>query len=232
MPSLLITRPKASTDRFVARLSSDLRERFPVVISPLMRIVPIGDQPDLTNYKAVIFTSTNAVEFGPHGNERYAYCVGEETAKRARMAGWQVVTTAVNADGLVDDLAATGPIGPILHLAGRHRRGEIAQRMTARGTQVDVYTLYDQKLLPLSDEAQSLLDGEGRVVVPLFSPRTATQFIDQARKLDRVTMITMSKAVAQVCKGSHSANVLVAVAATGQEMIRSVEKAMYDISSA
>lgn len=232
LPSLLITRPKASADRFVTRLSDDVRKKFPIVISPLMKIVPTEGLPDLADYKGMIFTSANAVEFAPNGNGRPAYCVGKMTAKHAQEKEWNILATAENAEALVEQLSNSNLTGPLMHLAGRYRRGKIAERLTAQGTQVYVYTLYDQHLLPLSDEAQSLLNGEAQVVVPLFSPRTAAHFIDQAHCLENVRVIAMSEAVASVCKGVPEKHMTILAVADGQEMMLDVEKVLRGISLA
>ena len=229
-PHLLITRPQASADSFVARLSHDIQAQSSVLVSPLMKIVPAGEKPNLLGYSGVIFTSVNAVECAPMGNGRSAHCVGGTTTKIAIAAGWKVLSTAINADGLIDNIINAGATGPFIHLAGRHRRGEIAEKLSIQGTHVDVHTLYDQQLLPLSEEAQSFLNGEARVVVPLFSPRTAKHFIEQAQRLDRVTVIAISDAVASLCKGVHA--IQIAEAPTREEMIRSVEKALCDITLA
>ncbi|MGC1494909.1 MAG: uroporphyrinogen-III synthase [Sulfitobacter sp.] len=227
-PLLLITRPQASADRFVALLSQDARAQSSIVISPLLRIIPTGDQPDLSSYAGVIFTSANAVELCQNGNGLPAYCVGETTAKVAATSGWTVVTTAMNADGLVENIIKANAFGPLLHMAGRHRRGNISERLSVHGAQVDVHTLYDQELLPLSEKAQSLLHGEAHVVVPLFSPRTAKRFIEQAQQLDGVIVVAISDAVATVCKGVR--DLRIARKPNRQEMILSVEKALCDIT--
>lgn len=232
LPSLLITRPIASAACFVARLAKDIQRDVTIVISPLLEIVPTGAQIDLTEVAGVIFTSSNAVELTPKGNHLPAFCVGHRTAKRAEAAGWAVVAEERTADKLVARLAEMAPPGPLLHLAGAHRRGDIAGRLTELGSPTNVLVLYAQTTLDLTAEAIELLDREGPVVVPLFSPRSAAQFIEQVPDLRNVTIVAMSDAVAQCCLNLGAAGVLVAAAPTGQEMLRCVEKVLCDISLA
>jgi uroporphyrinogen-III synthase len=113
--------------------------------------------------------------------------------------------------------------GPLLHLAGRHRRGDVAAQLTAKGIVTDVHTLYDQQLCDLTEEAQALLAGDKPVLVPLFSPRSAQQFVAQARKLRHVTVVAISGAVAQALGKQEGVEIKIAAAPTGAEMVRSVE---------
>ena len=54
---------------------------------------------------------------------------------------------------------------------------------------------YDQKALTLSRDAQSLLEREIPLILPLFSPRTAQIFLDQAQIPMGSTVLGMSNAV-------------------------------------
>jgi len=232
LPALLITRPHEAAVRFAAGLSQDIRTRAKIVISPLLEIVPTDAQPDLAPYGGVIFTSSNAVELAPHGNQMAAYCVGHVTAQRAEAAGWEICAETETAEQLISQMEKISPAGPLLHLAGKYRRGEVAERLTALGIATDVLVLYDQRPVELSDQAQALLKGEGAVVVPLFSPRSAAQFLDQIAHLHNVIIVAMSDAVAQCCREMGARRILVAVSPTGQEMRRSLEKVMRDTSLA
>lgn len=232
LPALLITRPHEAAVRFEVGLSQDIRSRAKIVISPLLEILPTGAEPDLSPYGGVIFTSSNAVALAPRGNQMPAFCVGHVTAQRAKAAGWEISAEAETAEHLTSQLEKISPKGPLLHLAGKYRRGEIAERLTALGIATDVLVLYDQRPVALSDEAQALLKGEGAVVVPLFSPRSAAQLLEQAPQLHNIIIVAMSDAVAQCCREMGARRILVAAAPTGQEMRRSLEKVMRNTSLA
>ncbi len=224
--SLLVTRPRASADRFIAQLREDIRQGTTIICAPLIDIVPTGVQVNISPYRGVIFTSSNAVELAPNGSGTAAFCVGEATAGSAQHAGWSVAFSQKTALELINRFRKEMPKGPLLHLAGRHRRGDIAGQLTAIGIKTDVEVLYDQTPVGLPKEALALLKSQGRVVVPLFSPRTAAQFMEQAPDLQNVIIIAMSDAVAQVCRGSNVAKVVVADTPTGHDMLRAVEKAL------
>jgi len=231
-PSLLITRPLASATRFVGRLAEDIQQSVTIVVSPLLEIVPNGAQVDLSPYAGVVFTSSNAVALAPNGNQRPAYCVGRMTAERAKAAGWTVAATEQDAENLIAELARTHPVEPLLHLAGRHRRGDIAARLTGLGIKTDVQTLYDQNPVDLSAQALALFEGEGRILVPLFSPRSAAHFIERAPKLHNVSVVAISDAVADCCQMAGIESVLVVAEPTGKEMLCAVEKILLGTSLA
>ncbi|MCX7558211.1 uroporphyrinogen-III synthase [Sulfitobacter sp. F26204] len=220
-PKLLLTRPKQSAARFAAELSVDSNR---VCISPLLEIVPKENLPDLAQFDQVIFTSVNAVAVAPDGNQRRAFCVGKQTEKAALAKGWRIELVALNADALVAAIRERAVAGSLVHLAGAHRRGEIAERLRHCGMDVSVVTLYEQHLRFLSPKAQSLLAGEAPVIVPLFSARTAAQFVDQAQCLDRAVIVAISATVAGIVKGLPIADMLIAKTPTGEEMKRLVEK--------
>jgi len=221
-PRLLLTRPQPAADAFLARLSPDLRAG--AVVSPLIEIVPTGIRPDLAPYAGVIFTSANAVAHAPRGDGRPAFCVGAQTTQAAVAAGWQAQMAGLDAETLIAALSGRAELGPLLHLAGKHRRGDLAETLSKSGLKVDVATLYDQRLLPLSDEAQTLLRGEALVIVPLFSPRSAQQFASLAPRTSRVMAVSMSKATARALEAlTVEAHVVVSVP-TGEAMAETVEK--------
>ena len=225
-PALLMTRPRASAEDFVASLSEPLRAAVRVCHSPLMEIRALGSLPDLSQVAAVIFTSANGVDFAGEGLGRPCHCVGDTTAARATSRGWQVHTVSKNADSLVATLARLMPEGPLLHLSGRHQRGQIAERLTALGIRTDAAAVYDQPLLPLSEEAQDLLSGPGVVLVPLFSPRTAAQFAGQAGTLRRVRVLCISAAVAEPLQHLPLEEIVVAAHPDGAAMRQGLEMMM------
>ena len=222
-PILLMTRARAASERFVAELDARGMEGVCVVYSPLLDIGPPGDVPEI-DAQGVIFTSSNGVILAPEGAGRQAYCVGARTAKRATARGWQVESVAQDAQKLIALIKKSAPNGRLLHIAGEHRRGEIAQTLSGAGILTRVHVAYRQPLLPLSDQAKKALSGEVTVIVPLFSPRVAAQFGAQAACAAHVKVLAISQAVADALVGTTCAGrVQIASGPTGEEMRNGVE---------
>lgn len=165
-PVLLLTRPEADSRRFAALLPD-----WPAVIAPILRIVPVDhDGAALRRAPGLVFTSAHAVPTAGPGAGRLALCVGSHTARAARQAGFDVREGNGFAEGLLP-LIAAAPV-PLIHPHGRH---------LARLLPVPGMVVYDQQAVPLTGEAQQLLDGPAPVVLPLFSPRSAALVAAAAR---------------------------------------------------
>lgn len=220
-PALLLTRPQGSAEAFLSQLDPAKVVGVQVVISPLLGIVPTQVVVAWHGYCGVIFTSAHAPTCVAGGIGLPAYCVGARTAHSARERGWDVRLVAQTAEDL---LAKMGQIdGPLLHIAGAHRRGEIADRLSARGMQTDVVVAYQQPEQPLSQAALELLKGPVPVVVPLFSPRTAMLFARQVKTPANLHIVAMSAAVAAALSGIMPKSLQVLMSPTGAEMRICVE---------
>lgn len=201
MVTLLMTRAKDASDRFVDALPPDLHPR--IVRSPLIGIVPVASGLDISGAKGIIFTSGNGVETASALTSRRdlpCFCVGQATTAKACATGWLAECAGRNADELVSALIARPPQAPLVHLRGVHARGGIADRLTAAGIETHAQAIYDQPLLPLSGAAIAALAGSDPVVVPLFSPRAARHFASLAEVSAPLFLAAMSGAVADPLK--------------------------------
>lgn len=167
-PPLLLTRPLPDARRFAASMPG-----WRAVISPILRIVPVPhDGARLAAAPGLVFTSAHAVGSAGPGRGRPALCVGGRTAQVARAAGFDVTEGEGTAESLLP-LIRSAPV-PLIHPQGRH---------LARPLPVPGIVVYDQQAQPLSEEAAALLAGRDRVILPVFSPRSARlvgQAVDQA----------------------------------------------------
>ncbi len=204
-PTLLLTRPRAQSARFAAHLDTGAAR---VLIAPLMQIEGTDTDPDIDGFAGVIFTSLNGVAHAPEGQGRAAYCVGAGTTREARARGWAAVQSGETALELIADVQARRPRGPLLHLAGAHTRGDIAEALSDAGMPARRLTLYRQILLPLEGEARAAL--QTPCIVPLFSPRTAVHFAKEAgNHAPAIHLVALSSAVAAPLRAMTVANLLV-----------------------
>ncbi|MGC3938045.1 uroporphyrinogen-III synthase [Roseobacter sp. EG26] len=174
--SLILTRPAGSNERFLELCPPRLFPRFQVIHAPLIEISATGLAVNLGEEDNAIFTSANGVKFAPAGAGRKAYCVGAATTRAAAQAGWISQRAGEDAGGLISFLEHLKPEERLVHLSGVHTRGQVAEKLGAAGFNVDRVKVYDQKLMPLTAQADDVLRKSDQVVVPLFSPRTAAHF--------------------------------------------------------
>ncbi len=229
----LLTRPQPQSDRFAAALVARFGPRLTITNSPL--IAPAFLSPTLAKrpYSALILTSeTGAQSVAHHPNlPSRAYCVGHRTAQTARSLG----LTALSADGDAGDLIAliraAAESGPLLHLRGVDARGDIAATLSAAGIPTDQSITYDQRPQPLSAAARALLDGANPVLLPLFSPRTATLLAAQGPFRAPLLVASLSAAVAAAAAPLAATRQATADAPNADALLTAVST-IIDISSA
>lgn len=223
---LLMTRPQAASDRFVAQLPDGLRENLTVIQSPLIRIVPCDGGIETGDAQGMIFTSSNAVAVAADkgaGRELPCFCVGEATTRAARAAGWTAECMGETADELIASLSDRKPPLPLAHLSGVHVRVDLAGALTQRGLPTRAIAVYDQVLDPLDSRALAAVQGDKPVIAPLFSPRTARHFANQIDDPGNVHAVALSTAVAEPLKNRGFCSVTVAQRPNSADMITAIE---------
>lgn len=220
-PTLLLTRPEPQSAAFLAEVERRAGRRVPAVISPLMRIAPVGDLPDLQGFRTIVLTSANGVQrMAPVLAGRSVVTVGDRTAALARDAGADAKALGETAEALMAHAAEIA--GPALVCRGVHARAELAARLRDAGIEAAEAVVYDQIALPLTTAARALLEGKAPVVAPLFSPRSAT-LLSANRIAAPLTVVAMSSAVAAAWVGPGQT--LVASAPTAAAMAALVSEA-------
>ncbi|WP_226623984.1 uroporphyrinogen-III synthase [Alloyangia pacifica] len=186
-PLLLLTRPRAASERFLGALRDGGVSGFTPVLSPLIEVETTGPLPEMTGVTGLIFTSANGVRaYAGLGGEPLSLCyaVGEATARAARDICMDPKVAQGDAAALRALVLEEAPGGRLLHLRGTHARGDLAARLTAAGQPCAEAVIYDQPTRRLSSGAVSALRGQLPVVVPLFSPRSAAVFAAAARDVN------------------------------------------------
>jgi uroporphyrinogen-III synthase len=152
--------------RFAAMLPD-----IPAVVAPVLRIAPVAhDSQALRVAQGLVFTSVHALTAAGAGQGRFAICVGSQTAGVARAAGFDVVEGQGTADSILP-LIAKATV-PLIHPHGRH----VAKILPVPGMVV-----YDQQPVVLTARAQVLLAGKIPVILPVFSPRSASLLSQQVK---------------------------------------------------
>ncbi len=216
-PTLLLTRPRAASERFAEGLDG-----FDVFIAPLMEIVPTGAPVVLDGISALILTSENAVPFLPQA-ALTAFCVGPRTTHAASQAGFDAVESGPNAGALVADLVARRLAGTLLHVHGRHTRGDVVGHLRDAGLNARGIAAYDQAILPPDATFHAAL-GQPEVLVPLFSPRSAALFADAAPEpAENSVLFAMSDAVKDALPAALQTRVKVISEPNGEEMRKALE---------
>lgn len=225
---VLLTRPKAESESFAAALTARFGERVRPVVAPLLAPRYLEADLPAKDYCGVVFTSAQAVEGARRLGvqlPRRAWCVGRKTAEVAREAGFDAISADGDADSLIKVIKSDPPNGRILYLRGVDTRGNISESLSYSGISTDVAIVYAQEAQPLDSATLAVLSAPSNLIVPLFSPRTATLF-RAALPTDtkaRLHLATMSAAVAQPLQGLPHAALVIARRPDAKAMLDAVD---------
>lgn len=178
-PLILLTRPRAASERFAAQLTQAFGAKVTPLVAPLMEIVPRDIAIDLSGVSGLIFTSDAGVTaFADRSVRRDlpAWCVGDRTAQAARDIGLTAHSAHGDAQDLIAMIRQAAPNGRLLHLHGAHTRGEVVETLNKAGLPARGLAIYDQAACPPSTTFRDAIEGALPVIVPLFSPRSAQLF--------------------------------------------------------
>lgn len=198
-----------------------------MLYSPLLEIRRLTAPVDTKGIAGLIFTSANGVTAAAAldvDRNLPAYCVGPVTTETAKTAGWDAQMAGATAEGLMASLLKLRPQSPLLHLRGEHSRGNIAERLTGSGLTTREQPVYQQHLLPLSDEASLVSEGEKPVIVPLFSPRSARHFANIWTGSAPLYLAAISEATAEQLKPLGFEQLTTAREPTPDKMQKAVKK--------
>lgn len=218
-PTLIVTRPAQQGATFAARVSDRYGNSVRVIQSPLLEIRPVPVTQDLSGVAGVIFTSANAVGAVDMPAGLTAWCVGPKTAMAAQKAGFHARTGPGDGAALVAMIRKDGHCGPLAHIRGKHTHGDIAGTLTRAGIICHDVVAYDQTARPLTEDAKTALGGDFPVVLPLFSPRTATILNAQGHFTAPVHVVVISEAVKNALGSMPVASLTVAAQPNGKAML-------------
>ncbi len=220
-PRLLLTRPKAGSERFARQARARMGEDWPITIAPLLETEPTGAALPAAN--VLIFTSEQAVapvaRSAAHAGMP-VFCVGTRTAEVAQQAGFTVRDIAPNAEMLCARILAAPDCGILLHARGNESAFPLADRLNAQGRAAREAIVYAQKPQPLTAEARQLLDGTAPLLVPIFSPNSGRLLAAAAPDAQApLRVVAISQAAAAACSGLPVETLHVAPTPTAEALL-------------
>lgn len=222
---VLVTRPRPDAERTAAALAALGHQ--PIVV-PLqeIRAVPV-DRPQLP-MDAVAVTSANALR---HAEKALAsglaplpcFCVGEETARAAREAGFGDIRIGPGeAEGLARLVAATLPSGARLaYLCGRRRRPALEARLASAGIAVMAVETYETvDRLPGLDELATGANADAAFVYSAGAARRLAEAF--AGKLASARFVAISAVAAAAIPDAWRKRAAIAARPTEAAMIEAL----------
>lgn len=232
---LLITRPEEDARPLAAELE---KRGHKTIIENLMIVNDVTHSKiNFKGVQAILITSANGIRSlaRAHKEKNILICtVGDASANTARKLGYKRVSSAA---GNVENLAKMvkkdlNPCdGPLVHIAGSNRAGDLAKMLKANGFETWRIVLYEAKavkeLSPMTNAAikKNKIDG-----VLFFSPRTATLFCHFIKKADlseqcrKLNAYCLSSAVAKEAAMLYWSNIFIAENPDSKSLLDTIPK--------
>jgi uroporphyrinogen-III synthase len=185
---VLVTRPEPEAQSFAQALAA---RGHIALLAPMLRVearpAPGHLEERLAAAQAVLVSSANGARALAAATKVRGYrlfAVGDATQRAARQAGFGDVTSAGgDSPALIAFVSKrlTPADGPVAHVGGAHRAGDVTGALRAAGFRVDEITLYETRpadVVP-EDVSQAIQAG-GIDAATFFSPRTAQAFVKVA----------------------------------------------------
>lgn len=202
-PKLLITRPVNSASDFASFFERELQKNQ-IIISPVLKIKFFKRPKKLEKSHFVIFTSSNGVKAaGEASNSNIrAMCVGDRTTNLASSFGYLAEKFGDNVEQLISTLCKDQKIKEeILHVHGKYTKGNVVTKLRGAGFLCNEWVGYDQVASKLSISALNAVKRGNKIVLPIFSERTALLLKEQISTFDKCHIIAISSAVENVFLG-------------------------------
>ena len=212
LPYILLTRPCDQARSFAEALTLRGVAVQNIVIDPILKIEAVAAPFDFAPIQGLLITSANAVAHLPAdlvGSNLPAYCVGEATTRAAIKRGLTARHMAATAQGLCAAVGRENPTGPLLYLRGAHTTLDIARHF--QGTRINLQNLvtYQQIEQTLKHETYQMLQSAGRVILPIFSPRSARLLCGLDLDWTGHIAVAISQAVSEPCRMAGFGEVIV-----------------------
>lgn len=205
---ILLTRPLDQSQGFRDALVGEGVPEDDIAVAPIMQIQP---KPGwlISKDAVLVFTSANAVRSAVHlADGRKAVCVGKSTTQLACGFGFDAQFGGIDVAALKIHLLSMA--APLCHLHGEHVTGDLVGYLQANGKDAAGIVTYTQPALALPDWAVRHLEGGTPVILPLFSPRSATLVTQQKVNWSKHSAVAISPAVADVCNAAGFGQVITA----------------------
>lgn len=229
--TILITRPRSSSEGFARLIRTNLGEHTPIVVSPVIEIKSVSVEMDLDNVRTLIFTSHHAINSFCKQTPRrdfYCYTVGSLTFETAQKAGFKPSLGNGTAASLVHKITEEKPDGQALHVRGEHIAFDMMTPLRDAGIHLSEVILYHQAYCPLTTKAKAVLASSTNIVLPVFSTRSAKLFFEKETWKGKLFVAAFSEAIASVISKEEIYALKIASKPAVAEMLNAVEYLWYE----
>jgi len=194
---IIITRPKEDSSYLIAKL---IKLGHAVTHLPVIRIEKLETEKiNLTNYEAVVFTSSNAIRFiniEKFNSKIKCFCVGSATEFKAKQAGFiNTYSSEGTVDSLIELIIRTqdNKSGKLLYLSSEFISRDLDKDLINAGYSVDRISNYTS--LPIEEINENTLNFFKKKppdVIFIYSSKSAKNLIKLINKYSLLNVVTHS----------------------------------------
>ena len=207
---ILLTRPLEDSKELILRFSSLGHN---VSHLPVIKIEPIKyDEPDYSQFKGVIFTSSNAIknlDLTKVDKKIECYCVGSRTEKVAKLNGFQNI---ISAEGNVNNLKELilqnfdSKNGSLLYVSGEVVSSRLDKDLIAEGYSLKRLINYTvSPTLEIKEEFRAELKKSIPEIIYVYSENSAKSLLNLLKKYDLLDSWMNTNLM---CMGEKSSSIL------------------------
>ena len=207
---ILLTRPLEDSKELILRFSSLGHN---VSHLPVIKIKPIQyDEPDYSQFKGVIFTSSNAIknlDLTKVDKRIECYCVGSATEKVAKLNGFQNI---ISAEGSVNNLKELilqnfdSKNGSLLYVSGEVVSSRLDKDLISEGYSLKRLINYTvSSILEIKEEFRAELKKSIPDIIYVYSENSAKSLLNLLKKYD---LLDSWKDTNLMCMGEKSSSIL------------------------
>ena len=197
--NILITRPLIDSEDLMGKLFS-LGHK--IIHIPTLKISSVKKELiDISQYDALIFTSTNAVRnlrVVSEQKNKLCFCVGSITEKIARQLGYHNTLSAggtVNAlKNLIVNSNQINEKSKVAYFCGDNISYELDLELNKEGIKIDKFINYfSEKITDLNEENKKIVENHPPDIIFVYSARSALSFIEIVKNYSLHPLMTDSK---------------------------------------
>ena len=177
---IVITRPMLQSDRFKRQLIDAGVDKSLIIISPVIEIEKIKNEPKIDRNSIILFTSENAV-FNwdcKDKNKFSCYCVGSNTTKSAKELGLNSKFLGKDIKSFIKNFPQNDK-NEYHYLRGKDITFDLSLSLKRMGLKIKETIVYKQLSKNLSDQAKLSLQSKEETTIIVFSNLSALAIVSE-----------------------------------------------------
>ena len=181
---IVITRPMLQSDRFKRQLIDAGIDKNQLLISPVIEIEKIKNDPKIDSNSIILFTSENAV-FNwdcKNKNKFSCYCVGLNTTNSAKELGLNSKFLGKDIKSFIKNFPQKDK-NDYHYLRGKDITFDLTLSLKRMGIKIRETIVYKQLAKNLSDQAKLSLQSNEETTIVVFSNLSALAIVNELNKI-------------------------------------------------